>query len=118
MPALRWLALIPFLRCIHMFLGILLSGAGLQRRRTGVQVVVALISIGLNIVILPRYSWRGAAWTSLGCDGLLVVAFWFTALIVAAARNFNLPTLRSGSSTARGRGLPSLSLRPALTPPR
>lgn len=79
-PALRWLALIPFLRCIHMFLGDSLSGAGLQRRRTGVQVVVALINIGLNIVILPRYSWRGAAWTSLGCDGLLVVAFWFTAL--------------------------------------
>jgi hypothetical protein len=28
---------------------------------------------------LPRYSGRGAAWTSRGCDGLLVVVFWFTA---------------------------------------
>jgi O-antigen/teichoic acid export membrane protein len=79
-PALRWLALIPLLRCFHVFLADALSGAGFQRIRTGIQVLVALINIGLNLIILPRYSWRGAAWTSLGCDGLLVAMFWFTAL--------------------------------------
>ena len=78
-PAVRWLALIPLLRCIHSFMADALSGAGLQRTRTGIQVLVALINIGLNAVILPQYSWRGAAWTSLGCDGLLVVLFWSTA---------------------------------------
>jgi O-antigen/teichoic acid export membrane protein len=78
-PAVRWLALIPLLRCIHSFLADSLSGAGLQRIRTGIQMLVAFINIGLNVVILPRYSWRGAAWTSLGCDGLLVVLFWSTA---------------------------------------
>jgi O-antigen/teichoic acid export membrane protein len=75
-PALRWLALIPFLRCVHVFLGDALSGAGFQRTRTGIQVLIALINVGLNLVILPRYSWRGAAWTSLGCDALLLVLFW------------------------------------------
>src|ERR1700733_7074613 len=79
-PAVRWLALIPFLRCLHSFLADALSGAGLQRARTAIQVLAALINIALNLVILPRYSWRGAAWTSLGCDGLLVVMFWFTDL--------------------------------------
>ena len=79
-PAVRWLALIPFLRCLHSFLADALSGAGLQRTRMVIQVVVALMNIALNLVILPRYSWRGAAWTSLGCDGLLVMIFWFTAL--------------------------------------
>jgi O-antigen/teichoic acid export membrane protein len=78
--AVRWLALIPLLRCIHSFLADALSGAGLQRTRTGVQVVVALVNIALNLMILPRYSWRGAAWTSLGCDGLLVAAFLSTVL--------------------------------------
>ena len=78
--AVRWLALIPLLRCFHSFLADALSGAGLQRARTAIQVIVALINIGGNLVILPRYSWRGAAWTSLGCDGLLVVAFWLIAL--------------------------------------
>jgi O-antigen/teichoic acid export membrane protein len=78
--AVRWLALIPLLRCIHSFLADALSGAGLQRTRTGVQVVVALVNIALNLMILPRYSWRGAAWTSLGCDGLLVAVFLSTVL--------------------------------------
>jgi O-antigen/teichoic acid export membrane protein len=79
-PAVRWLALIPFLRCIHSFLADAFSGAGLQRVRTVVQVLVALLNIGINLVVLPRYSWRGAAWSSLGCDALLVTVFWLSAL--------------------------------------
>ena len=79
-PAVRWLALIPLLRCLHSFMADALSGAGCQRTRTGIHVLVALINIGLNLLILPRYSWRGAAWTSLGCDGLLVLLFWSAAL--------------------------------------
>jgi O-antigen/teichoic acid export membrane protein len=79
-PALRWLALIPFLRCIHVFLGDALSGAGFQRTRTGIQVFIALVNVGLNLLILPRYSWRGAAWTSLGCDAMLMGLFWTAVL--------------------------------------
>jgi O-antigen/teichoic acid export membrane protein len=79
-PAVRWLALIPFLRCIHSFLADSFSGAGLQRTRTAIQVWVAFTNIGINLAILPRYSWRGAAWASLGCDALLVAAFWSSAL--------------------------------------
>ena len=78
-PAVRWLALIPFLRCLHSFMADALSGAGLQRTRTTLQVLVAVANIGINLIVLPRYSWRGAAWSSLGCDGLLVVLFWSTA---------------------------------------
>jgi O-antigen/teichoic acid export membrane protein len=78
-PAVRWLALIPLLRCVHSFLADALSGAGMQRVRTGIQASVAIVNVAANLAILPRYSWRGAAWTSLGCDGLLVVIFWFTA---------------------------------------
>lgn len=78
-PALRWLALIPFLRCFHVFLADSLSGAGFQRTRTVIQVLIGVINVGLNLVILPRYSWRGAAWTSLACDGMLVVVFSLTA---------------------------------------
>jgi O-antigen/teichoic acid export membrane protein len=78
-PAVRWLALIPLLRCVHSFLADALSGAGRQPARTGIQALVAGINVVANLLILPRYSWHGAAWTSLGCDGLLVVVFWFTA---------------------------------------
>jgi|HubBroStandDraft_6_1064221.scaffolds.fasta_scaffold234229_1 O-antigen/teichoic acid export membrane protein len=93
-PAVRWLALIPLLRCIHSFLADALSGAGLQRARTGIQVLVALINIALNLVILPQYSWRGAAWTSVGCDGLLVVLFWSSALYYHRRRPRFTPQLR------------------------
>jgi O-antigen/teichoic acid export membrane protein len=86
-PAVRWLALIPFLRCIHSFLADAFSGAGLQQVRTAVQVAVAILNTAANFVILPRYSWRGAAWVSLGCDGLLVTAFWLSAFCVLPKRN-------------------------------
>ena len=75
-PALRWLSIIPFLRCIHAFLADALSGANYQRTRTTIQVAIAFANVGLNLIIIPRYSWRGAAWTSVGCDSLLVVCFW------------------------------------------
>jgi O-antigen/teichoic acid export membrane protein len=75
-PALRLLAPIPLLRCIHVFLADSLSGAGFQRTRTVIQVSVGLINIVANLLILPRFSWRGAAWTSLACDALLVGVFW------------------------------------------
>ena len=90
-PAVRWLALIPLLRCLHAFMADALSGAGLQRIRTGIQVLIALVNIALNLVILPRYSWRGAAWTSLACDGLLVLAFWLAGLHYRNRTAFALP---------------------------
>lgn len=74
--ALRWLSLIPFLRCMHVFLGDALSGAGHQRIRTGIQVFVAVLNIWANLILLPRYSWRGAAWSSLACDATLALMFW------------------------------------------
>lgn len=96
-PALRWLALIPFLRCFHVFFADSLSGAGYQRTRTAIQVVVGLVNVGLNLVILPRYSWRGAAWTSLACDAALVMVFWLTASYLF--RRQPAPTIEDASFT-------------------
>jgi O-antigen/teichoic acid export membrane protein len=75
-PAMQWLALIPFLRCIHLFLADSLSGAGYQQVRTIVQAGIAVFNIALNLVILPRWSWRGAAWTSLASDAVLALTLW------------------------------------------
>jgi O-antigen/teichoic acid export membrane protein len=71
-PALRLLALIPVMRCGHWFLADALSGANAQGIRTAAQAGVALLNIGLNLLILPRWSWRGAAWTSLVSDAVLL----------------------------------------------
>ena len=74
--ALRWLALLPLLRGVHVFLGDSLSGAGFQGLRSAIQIGIAVMNVGLNLAILPRYGWLGAAWTSLASDGLLVVSLW------------------------------------------
>jgi len=75
-PAMQWLALIPLLRCVHLFLADALSGAGYQRMRTIVQAGIAIFNIALNLLILPRWSWRGAAWTSLASDAVLALTLW------------------------------------------
>jgi preprotein translocase subunit SecF len=41
-----------------------------------VQVGVAALNVGLNLLILPRWSWVGAAWTSLASDAVLMVAVY------------------------------------------
>lgn len=75
-PAVRWLAVIPLFRCIHSFLADALTGAGYQGQRTVIQIVVAVVNVLLNLWILPRWSWRGAAWTSIASDALLMVVLW------------------------------------------
>jgi O-antigen/teichoic acid export membrane protein len=75
-PAVQLLALIPVMRCVHWFLADALSGANAQALRTGIQVGVALLNVGLNILVLPRWSWVGAAWTSLASDAALMIAVY------------------------------------------
>ena len=72
-PMLVWLAPMPLLRACHYFLADALTGAGYQRIRSAVQIVVAVANVLLNLWLIPTYSWRGAAWASLGCDSLLAL---------------------------------------------
>ena len=74
--AIRWLAIIPFLRCIHIFLADGLTGAGYQGSRTLVQVGVGALNVVLNIFFISHWSWRGAAWTSIICDLVLAISLW------------------------------------------
>ena len=80
--ALRWLALLPLLKAIHYFLSDALTGAGYQGLRSAAQVFVAVLNVGLNFWLIPAYSWRGAAWSSLACDGALVAVMYGTLLFV------------------------------------
>jgi O-antigen/teichoic acid export membrane protein len=86
-PALRLLAFIPVMRCVHWFLADALSGANAQGIRAAVQVGVAILNIGLNLLILPRWSWRGAAWTSLVSDAVLLGAVYMVVRHRMAAAN-------------------------------
>ena len=74
--ALRWLCLIPIFRSFHEMFGSALTGAGLQRYRTGTQAVALAVNIALNLWLIPSHGWLGAAWASLVTDGLLAVMNW------------------------------------------
>jgi O-antigen/teichoic acid export membrane protein len=79
--ALRWLSLLPLLKTLHYFVSDAVTGAGYQRLRTFSQVGVAVFNTLINLWLIPAYGWRGAAWSSLASDTVLVltlctVAVW------------------------------------------
>jgi O-antigen/teichoic acid export membrane protein len=71
--ALRWLCLIPAFRGVHLLTGSAITGMGFQRYRTTAQFVAAALNFGLNLWLIPRYGWLGAAWASVATDGSLAV---------------------------------------------
>lgn len=74
--AIRWLAFLPLLKAGHYFAADGLTGADHQAVRSIIQVVVGLVNAILNLVLIPKFSWRGAAIASLVSDGLLAVLLW------------------------------------------
>lgn len=82
--ALRWLALLPLLKTIHYLISDSVTGAGYQGYRTAAQVFVALLNVGLNFWLIPLYSWRGAAWSSLACDGALALIMYGILMVLMA----------------------------------
>lgn len=69
--AVRWLCVLPVLRGVHQLAGGAITSAGFQRYRTGGQLFVAVSNVGLNLWLIPRFGWHGAAWSSLASDGAL-----------------------------------------------
>jgi O-antigen/teichoic acid export membrane protein len=74
--ALRWLCLIPFFRAFQLSAADALAGAGKQSWRLTAQLLAASLNIAMNLYLIPRYSWVGAAWSSLATDGLLGISLW------------------------------------------
>jgi len=74
--ALRWLCLIPVFRTFHLSAGDALTSAGYQSYRLACQGSVAAMNVAMNIYLIPRYSWHGAAWASLASDGMLGILNW------------------------------------------
>lgn len=98
--ALRWLSPLLFLKAVHYFAADTLAGADFQGVRSGIQVVVALFNVGINFLLIPLYSWRGAAFASIISDGLLAVLLCFTILyIVKRDRASALPKADAGSES-------------------
>jgi O-antigen/teichoic acid export membrane protein len=81
--ALRWLCLIPFFRCFHLSAGDAIAGAGHQKFRLVSQSIAAVGNLLLNLYLVPRYSWHGAAWASLATDGALGLMNWLALILLS-----------------------------------
>ena len=74
--ALRWLCLLPLIRGLHYAWGTTITGSSSQWYRTATQLGAAAANLLLNVVMIPRWSWRGAAVASLLTDAGLAAASW------------------------------------------
>lgn len=81
--ALRWLAILPLLKVLSYFFSNTLTGAGYQGARAGVQVAVAIFNVLINLWIIPLYSWRGAALSSIASDALLALGTGAVVVVIA-----------------------------------
>jgi glycosyltransferase involved in cell wall biosynthesis/O-antigen/teichoic acid export membrane protein len=68
---LQFLCLLPLLRGLHYAWGTAVTACSSQWLRTAAQAASAGLNFGLNLLLIPRWGWQGAAVTSIVTDGLL-----------------------------------------------
>jgi O-antigen/teichoic acid export membrane protein len=71
---LRCLAWMPVIQVIHFLLGDVLAGVDRQGARSLCQLIVAIANVGLNLWLIPLYSWAGAVTATYVSEGLLACA--------------------------------------------
>jgi O-antigen/teichoic acid export membrane protein len=84
--ALRWLAILPVLKALHYFFSDTLTSSGYQGVRTAIQATVAFLNVLLNLWVIPIYSWRGAAWSSIACDAALLFCVSSAVWLISRAK--------------------------------
>ncbi len=74
--ALLWLSPLPALVAFQFLAADTLTGAGYQRSRSIIQTGAAVLNLGLNLWLIPLYSWKGAAWATIISDSLRMICLW------------------------------------------
>ena len=95
--ALRWLCVLPILRALHYAWGSAITASASQWNRTATQFGAAGLNLCLNALLIPRWSWRGAALASLFTDGALALASF---AVLAHLMNREPNTLPEAAATA------------------
>lgn len=74
---------VVLLRCVSFALAAAITAVGWQVQRTVVQTVVAVVSVGTDILIVTRWGVMGVAWVFVATEALLmfgylgVVLYWY-----------------------------------------
>lgn len=73
---LRWLAPIHLIAALQFIAADTLTGAGLQKMRSSMQVASAILNFSLNLYLIPQFSWYGAIWATLASETFKLVTLW------------------------------------------
>jgi O-antigen/teichoic acid export membrane protein len=98
--AIRWLAVLPVLKSLHYFLSDTLTGAGYQAVRTTLQAGVAVFNVLINFWLIPAYSWRGAAWSSIASDAALFCGIGVAVFVLCRRSRTAVIGVMSGAPSA------------------
>lgn len=82
---IRWLSLMPLIQGIHCLFGDALMGAGRQGPRSAMQLLIAAANVVMNLFLIPRWGWRGAAVATVAAESFLAVSLVTMLLRVATA---------------------------------
>jgi O-antigen/teichoic acid export membrane protein len=80
--ALRWLAPLPLLAALTYLPADALTGADAQGLRTRLQLGAAALNVVLSAMLIPAYSWRGAAWATLATLSVLSLSLWLAVALL------------------------------------
>jgi len=75
-PMLKWLAILPLLLVTRTFLGMILITGGHSRYNGLIFFSGAVSNIGLNLVLIPRFSWTGAALATIIAEVVMIFLLW------------------------------------------
>lgn len=75
-PTLRWLAPLPLITALQLLVSNTLTGMGHQKARSIIQVISAILNVGLNIWLIPIYGLYGAIWATLTSDTIRVACLF------------------------------------------
>jgi O-antigen/teichoic acid export membrane protein len=73
---LKWLAPIHLTSYTQLLAADVLTGSGFQGYRSAIQVTSAALNIGLNLFLIPIFSWKGAACATLISESLKTLGLW------------------------------------------
>ncbi|MBW4537011.1 MAG: oligosaccharide flippase family protein [Pleurocapsa minor HA4230-MV1] len=80
--ALLWLSPLPAIAAFQYLAADTLTGSGHQKSRSIVQVGSALVNVVLNIILIPLFSWKGAAIATIISDSVRLVCLWLIVFIL------------------------------------
>jgi O-antigen/teichoic acid export membrane protein len=73
---IRLLAVVPVVKSIQYLAGNALDAAGKPLARFWLTSVFAVLNLGANLILIPRYSWKAAIATTVAAEVSLTVALW------------------------------------------